>query len=90
VDAGLLAEPAEVELEAAISVAGVAVSKAVAAEDFAGAMTAMAALRKPVDAFFEAVTVNAEAAATRANRLSLLARIRAATETVADFGKIAG
>jgi glycyl-tRNA synthetase beta chain len=47
-------------------------------------------LREPIDSFFEAVLVNDEDPATRANRLALLARIRAATGQVADFSKIAG
>jgi glycyl-tRNA synthetase beta chain len=59
-------------------------------EDFAGAMAAMAKLRKPVDDFFDHVTVNADDAALRANRLRLLNRIRATTLTVADFSKIEG
>ncbi len=61
-----------------------------AIEDFAGAMSALAALRAPVDAFFEQVRVNAEEADVRANRLRLLNRIREATLAVADFSKIAG
>ena len=47
-------------------------------------------LRQPIDAFFEAVLVNADDPAVRLNRLALLARIRAATGQVADFSKIAG
>jgi glycyl-tRNA synthetase beta chain len=63
---------------------------AIAKEDFETAMAAMAKLRKPVDAFFENVTVNADEAMLRANRLRLLNRIRATTLTVADFSKIEG
>ncbi|QCK88250.1 glycine--tRNA ligase subunit beta [Phreatobacter aquaticus] len=62
----------------------------VAKEDFAGAMKALAELRPAVDAFFDKVTVNAEDAAVRENRLKLLAELRAATATVADFAKIEG
>lgn len=58
-------------------------------EDFTAAMLAMARLRAPVDAFFDKVTVNADDAELRANRLLLLSQIRAALETVADFSKIA-
>jgi glycyl-tRNA synthetase beta chain len=47
-------------------------------------------LRQPVDAFFEAVMVNAPEPAIRTNRLRLLASLRTATLAVADFGKIAG
>ncbi len=90
VNAALLTDPAEQALDAAISASVDAVGDAVEREDFAAAMTAMAALRAPVDSFFDKVTVNADDAATRANRLALLARIRAATLTVADFSKIAG
>ena len=53
-------------------------------------MSAFARLRAPVDAFFESVTVNADDAAVRENRLKLLAGIRSATLTVADFSKIEG
>jgi glycyl-tRNA synthetase beta chain len=53
-------------------------------------MSALATLRAPVDAFFEDVLVNDEDEAIRANRLALLTRIRAATQTVADFSKISG
>ena len=59
-------------------------------EDFRGAMTAAAALRKPVDAFFDNVTVNADDPKLRANRLRLLGQITGALEQVADFSKIEG
>ena len=61
-----------------------------AREDFAGAMTALAALRAPVDAFFDKVKVNADNPSVRANRLNLLARIKQAAGLVADFSKIEG
>ncbi|MGK2872768.1 MAG: glycine--tRNA ligase subunit beta, partial [Alphaproteobacteria bacterium] len=63
---------------------------AVKREDFTAAMTAMARLRAPVDGFFDQVTVNADDAALRINRLLLLSQIRTALETVADFSKIEG
>ena len=63
---------------------------AVGREDFEGAMRAMARLRPPVDAFFDKVTVNAEDAALRQNRLRLLSALRRSTLTVADFSKVAG
>jgi glycyl-tRNA synthetase beta chain len=63
-------------------------SAAVAAEDFAGAMSAMAKLRPAVDAFFDKVKVNDDDARVRENRLKLLNEIRAATRAVADFSKI--
>ncbi len=62
---------------------------AINVENFKGAMNALAELRKPVDAFFEAVIVNDADAKKRENRLRLLSEIRAATLTVADFSKIA-
>jgi glycyl-tRNA synthetase beta chain len=62
----------------------------IAAEDFAGAMTALAALRLPVDGFFEHVTVNADDPALRANRLCLCAAIAATMNRVADFSRIEG
>jgi glycyl-tRNA synthetase beta chain len=59
-------------------------------EDFAGAMSALAKLRAPVDAFFVAVTVNDVDATKRLNRLRLLNELRAAMHGVADFSKVAG
>jgi glycyl-tRNA synthetase beta chain len=63
-------------------------SAAVAKEDFATAMSAMAKLRPAVDAFFDKVMVNDDDARVRENRLKLLNEIRAATRAVADFSKI--
>jgi len=63
-------------------------SVAVAAEDFAGAMSALAKLRPAVDAFFDKVKVNDDDASVRENRLKLLNEIRAATRAVADFSRI--
>lgn len=63
-------------------------SAAVAKEDFAGAMSALAKLRPAVDAFFDKVKVNDDDANVRENRLKLLNEIRAATRAVADFSKI--
>jgi glycyl-tRNA synthetase beta chain len=63
-------------------------SSAVAKEDFAGAMSAMAKLRPAVDAFFDKVKVNDDEPKVRENRLKLLNEIRAATRAVADFSKI--
>ena len=63
---------------------------AVAKEDFAGAMSAMAKLRPAVDAFFDKVKVNDDDPKVRENRLKLLNEIRAATRAVADFSKIEG
>jgi glycyl-tRNA synthetase beta chain len=90
VDAGLLREPQETALHAAITKVTRDTAKALDVEEFGGAMRALAELRAPVDAFFEKVTVNADDKALRANRLNMLAQIRAATANVADFSKIAG
>ncbi|WP_440957631.1 glycine--tRNA ligase subunit beta [Oceanicaulis sp. LC35] len=73
-------------IEGADEVASVALSK----EDFEGAMSALSQLREPVDAFFEAVVVNAEDSMVRRNRLLLLSRIRAAADQVADFSRLEG
>jgi glycyl-tRNA synthetase beta chain len=78
----------EKALATAIAGVGPEASSAVAKEDFAGAMTAMAKLRPAVDAFFDKVKVNDDDAAVRENRLKLLNEIRAATRAVADFSKI--
>ena len=89
-DAAPFVEPAEIALSAALDNAVPTISAAVATEDFVGAMAALASLRAPVDAFFDAVIVNAPDPAVRANRLGLLARLRAAAMSVADFSKIEG
>ncbi|MCY1664485.1 glycine--tRNA ligase subunit beta [Rhizobium sp. SL86] len=86
----LLAVDAEKALYAAIKAATSEAAAAVATEDFRSAMEALSKLRGPVDAFFEAVLVNDEDLAIRANRLALLKAIREATGTVADFSKISG
>ena len=65
-------------------------ASAVEAEDFEGAMAALASLRDPIDRFFEEVTVNDENKDKRAARLALLARFRAAVHQVADFSRIDG
>jgi glycyl-tRNA synthetase beta chain len=89
-DAALYQQAEEKALAQAIDIAKAEATRAVAAEDFAAAMTAMAKLRPPVDAFFDKVTVNVEDKALRENRLKLLNEIRAATRAVADFSKIEG
>jgi len=77
-------------LARAIELAKADAAKAVADEDFAAAMTAMAKLRPFVDAFFDKVTVNVDDKGLRENRLKLLNEIRQATRAVADFSKIEG
>ncbi|MER8376997.1 DALR anticodon-binding domain-containing protein, partial [Mesorhizobium sp. M1406] len=90
VEPALLRENAEKSLFAAVNQAEKQAGEAVQNDDFSAALLALSALREPVDSFFEHVLVNDEDQAVRANRLALLARIRAATGQVADFSKIAG
>ncbi len=59
-------------------------------EQFEAAMSELARLRRPVDDFFDKVTVNCDDAALRENRLRLLSRIRATLNQVADFSQIEG
>ena len=80
----------EKALFTALDVADAAIRPAIAKEDFPAAMAAMAALRPPLDAFFDHVIVNAEAAVLRRNRLCLLNRIRAIIGQVADFSALEG
>ncbi|TDW68438.1 glycyl-tRNA synthetase beta chain [Novosphingobium sp. PhB55] len=84
------AEPAEQTLIDAVAAAETEVSRAVSSEDFAAAMTALASLRAPIDAFFEDVTVNDADPLKRQARLALLDRFRAAVHKVADFSRIEG
>ena len=84
------AEPAEQALIDALGQAGPRAADAVAAEDFAAAMIALASLRAPIDAFFDQVTVNDEDQDKRRARLSLLAKFREAVHQVADFARIEG
>ncbi|HRX40357.1 MAG TPA: DALR anticodon-binding domain-containing protein, partial [Parvularculaceae bacterium] len=80
----------EKALYAALEAALHKAKAAVEAEKFEDAMAALASLRKPIDAFFDKVTVNDKDAGLRANRLALLARFRAATAEVADLSKLEG
>ncbi|MGX0960168.1 glycyl-tRNA synthetase beta chain [Bradyrhizobium japonicum] len=87
-DAALYGLDEEKALAKAIGEVQAEASAAVAREDFAAAMSAMAKLRPPVDAFFEKVRVNDDDPKVRENRLKLLNEIRSATRAVADFSKI--
>ncbi|MET4068821.1 glycyl-tRNA synthetase beta chain [Bradyrhizobium sp. S3.2.6] len=87
-DAALYSLGEEKALAKAIGEVKAEASAAVAKEDFAAAMSAMAKLRPPVDAFFDKVRVNDDDAKVRENRLKLLNEIRSATRAVADFSKI--
>jgi glycyl-tRNA synthetase beta chain len=77
-------------LFAALDAGEAAIKPAMAAEDFAAAMAAMARLRAPIDAFFTAVQINTENQILRRNRLNLLHRIRALVAQVADLTKVEG
>ena len=82
--------PQEDALDTALDLAEPKAAAALEAEDFEGAMAALAALRAPVDAFFDHVTVNDPDPEKRETRLILLSRIRSAVHQVADFSKIEG
>ncbi len=81
---------AERALFAALDAADPAIDRALAAEDFAAAMAALARLRAPIDAFFDAVVVNADNSIIRRNRLCLMHRIRQTMGRVAAFGALEG
>ena len=89
-DAALYKLDEEKALAKAIDQVKAEASAAVAKEDFAAAMSAMAKLRPAVDAFFDKVKVNDDDPKVRENRLKLLNEIRAATRAVADFSRIEG
>ena len=80
----------EKALFAALDKAEAAIAPAMAAQDFTTAMSAMAALRGPIDAFFDAVQVNSDNGTVRRNRLNLLSRIRTTCSSVADLTRIDG
>ncbi|MFD1508894.1 glycine--tRNA ligase subunit beta [Lacimonas salitolerans] len=80
----------ERDLFAALDSAEAAIVPAMETEDYAAAMSAMAGMRAAIDAFFEAVQVNADNAVVRRNRLNLLARIRGICLQVADLTRIEG
>ena len=81
-------DDSERNLFAALAASEGAISTAIEAEDFAAAMGGMAALRAPVDAFFEAVQVNSDTEIVRRNRLNLLSQIRKVCGQVADLTRI--
>ena len=90
VDPALLTLPEESKLSQALTQAHAGTKIALDKEEFGAAMTVLALLRGPVDAFFDKVKVNADEPAVRANRLRLLSQIRATLGDVADFSKIEG
>ncbi|MCA2006413.1 glycine--tRNA ligase subunit beta [Tritonibacter mobilis] len=89
-DKKFIEDPAEAALFDALAANEGAISSAIEAEDFAAAMGGMAALRAPVDAFFEAVQVNSDNQVVRRNRLNLLSQIRKVCGQVADLSRIEG
>jgi glycyl-tRNA synthetase beta chain len=89
VDASLLTEPAERALDAAIAAVAPRAERSLAALDYAGALTTLAGLRTPVDAFFDSVMVNADDPRLRANRLTLLGGLHRLMNRVADLSKLA-
>jgi glycyl-tRNA synthetase beta chain len=89
-DPSLYAQPEEKALAATIDEVRTQAAAAIAREDFADAMRTLARLRPHVDAFFDKVTVNAEAPELRENRLKLLNQIRDAIRAVADFSRVEG
>lgn len=89
VNPALFAEDAERALFAAISELAPAVEAKFAAHDFAGALTQLASLRAPVDAFFDGVMVMADDLAVRSNRIALLAQLAALFNRVADISLLA-
>jgi len=82
--------PEEKALFAALDAAEAQIAPAMESEDFATAMAAMADLRSPIDAFFEAVQINTDSEVIRRNRLNLLSRIRQICLSVADLTRIEG
>jgi glycyl-tRNA synthetase beta chain len=89
VNDALLAEPAEKALADALKLIAPRADSAWAAGQYAESLQALAALKAPVDAFFESVMVNAEDPALKANRLGLLATLHAAMNRVADLSRLA-
>ncbi len=89
IDEALLVEPAEKELASALKTVAARADVAWAAGDYTGNLQALAALKEPVDAFFESVMVNAEDPDLKANRLGLLATLHQAMNRVADLSRLA-
>jgi glycyl-tRNA synthetase beta chain len=89
VQAALLVEPAEQALHAQLEQVAPRVQSQLAQRDYTGALSALAALREPVDTFFNDVMVNAEDPALRANRLALLRALHQQMNCVADISRLA-
>jgi glycyl-tRNA synthetase beta chain len=89
VQAALLKEPAEAALHQALQAVQPEADAAFAQGDYARSLKALAALKAPVDAFFDGVMVNADDPALRSNRLALLGLLHAAMNRVADLSRLA-
>ena len=89
VNTALLTEPAEAALHTALAEIGPRANAAFERGDHAASLQALAALKAPVDAFFDKVMVNADDPALRANRLGLLAQLHGAMNRIADLSKLA-
>ena len=89
VDTAQLVEPAELALHAALAAVAPVSDAAFDAGDYPASLLALAALKAPVDAFFDHVMVNADDAALRANRLALLSTLHASMNRVADLARLA-
>ena len=89
VSTDLLLEANESSLHSAVSAAAEDNVSALASADYAAALTRLAALREPVDAFFDEVMVNADDPALKANRLALLATLRDQFMLIADISQLA-
>jgi glycyl-tRNA synthetase beta chain len=89
VDPALLGEPAEQALAAALGDVGTRADQAYAEGEYARSLRLLAGLKPAVDAFFDNVMVNVDSAPLRANRLALLAALRATMNRVADLSRLA-
>ncbi|MDD2934766.1 MAG: glycine--tRNA ligase subunit beta [Methylotenera sp.] len=90
VNANLLQEPAEIALSTALSLVKPEADKLFESGDYTASLSVLAALKAPVDDFFDNVMVNADDPALKANRLGLLATLHQAMNRVADLSKLAG
>lgn len=90
VNVSLLQEPAEIALNNALIAVKPEADKQFENSDYTSSLKALAALKAPVDDFFDNVMVNAEDAALKANRLGLLATLHQTMNRVADLSKLAG
>ncbi len=89
VNTNLLQEPAEIALNKALSIVKPEADQLFESGDYTGSLKALAALKSPVDDFFDNVMVNADDAALKANRLGLLAILHQTMNRVADLSKLA-